>query len=83
MVAVEAHDASTLWCLVWLASAGYLWCACSRGCVDGGGLSACLPVELVPALGGLRPVRVAVAVGVSALGAWWAWLSAGARVGVY
>ena len=28
-------------------------------------------------------MRVAVAVGVSALGAWWAWLSAGARVGVY
>ena len=28
-------------------------------------------------------MRVAVAVGVSALGAWWAWLSAGARVAVY
>ena len=26
---------------------------------------------------------VAVVVGVSALGAWWAWLSAGTRVGVY
>ena len=52
MVAVEAGDASTLWCLVCVASAGYLWCACWRGCVDSGGLSACLPVELVPALGG-------------------------------
>ena len=28
-------------------------------------------------------MRVAVAMGVSALGAWWAWLSAGARVAVY
>ena len=52
MVAVEAGDASTLWFLVCVASAGYLWCACWRGCVDGGGLSACLPVESVPALGG-------------------------------
>ena len=52
MVAVEAGDASTLWCLVCVASAGYLWFACWHGCVDGGGLSACLPVELAPALGG-------------------------------
>ena len=28
-------------------------------------------------------MRVAVAVGVGALGAWWAWLGAGVRVGVY
>ena len=52
MVAVGAGDASTLWCLVCVASAGHLWCACWCGCVDGGGLSACRPVELVPALGG-------------------------------
>ena len=32
---------------------------------------------------GPLPVRVAVAVGVGALGTWWAWLGAGARVGVY
>ena len=50
MVVVEAGAASTLWCLVCVASVGYLWCACRRGCVDGGGLSACLPVESVPAL---------------------------------
>ena len=29
-----------VWCLVCVASAGYLWCACWRGCVDGGDLSA-------------------------------------------
>ena len=29
------------------------------------------------------PVRVVVAVGVGAPGAWWAWLGAGARAGVY
>ena len=52
MVAVEAGDVSMLWCLVCVASARYLWCACWRGYVDGGGLSACLPVELVPAVGG-------------------------------
>ena len=51
MVVVGAGDASTLWCLVCVARAGYSWCACWRGCVDGGGLSACLPVESVPALG--------------------------------
>ena len=52
IVVVEAGDASTLWCLVCVASAGYLWCACWRGCLDGGGLNACLPVELLPASGG-------------------------------
>ena len=52
LVIVEAGDASTLWCLVCAASAGYLRCACWRGCFDGGGLSACLPVGSVPALGG-------------------------------
>ena len=41
-----------VWCLVSVASAGYLWCACWRGCVYGGGLSAFPPVESVPALGG-------------------------------
>ena len=41
-----------VWRSVCVASAGYLRCACWCGCVDGGGLSAFLPVELVPALGG-------------------------------
>ena len=61
MVVVGAGDASTLWCLVFVASAGYLWCACWRGCVDGGGLSAYLPVESVPVLGGRLCVW------------WWRW----------
>ena len=51
MAAFEAGDASTLWCLVCVASAGYLWCACWRGCVDSGGLSACLPDDALSRLG--------------------------------
>ena len=43
----------------------------------------CLSTRGVGAGPGRLPVRVVVAVGVSALGAWWAWLGAGARVGVY
>ena len=66
-----------VWRSVCVACAGYLRCACWCGCVDVGGLSAFLPVELVPTLG------VAVVGGVGALGAWWAWLGAGARVDVY
>ena len=34
-----------------VACAGYFRCACWCGCVDVGGLSAFLPMELVPALG--------------------------------
>ena len=41
-----------VWCSACVASAGYLRCACWCRCVDGGGLSACPPVELVPAFGG-------------------------------
>ena len=41
-----------VWRSVCSACAGYLTCACWCGCVDGGCLSAFLPVELVPALGG-------------------------------
>ena len=51
-----------VWCSVCVASAGYLSCACWCGCVDGGGLSACLPVELVPALGGCLCARVGAVV---------------------
>ena len=75
-------------CSVCVASARYLRPACWCGCVDGGGLSACPPVELVPALGGCLCARLgAVVCGgggrVGALGAWWAWLGVGARVDVY
>ena len=53
-----------VWCSVCVASAGYLRLPCWCGCVDGGGLSACPPVELVPALGGCLCARVgAVACG--------------------
>ena len=43
----------------------------------------CLSALGVGAGVGRLPVRVVVAVGVGAPGAWWAWLGAGARVGVY
>ena len=43
----------------------------------------CLSARGVGAGVGRLPVRVVVAVGVGAPGAWWAWLGAGARVGVY
>ena len=43
----------------------------------------CLSARGVGAGIGRLPVRVVVAVGVGAPGAWWAWLGAGARVGVY
>ena len=43
----------------------------------------CLSARGVGAGVGRLPVRVVVAVGVGAPGAWWAWLSAGACVGVY
>ena len=43
----------------------------------------CLSAGGVVAGVGRLPVRVVVAVGVGAPGAWWAWLGAGARVGVY
>ena len=43
----------------------------------------CLSARGVGASVGRFPVRVVVAVGVVAPGAWWAWLGAGARVGVY
>ena len=77
-----------VWCSVCVASAGYLRCACWCRCVNAGGLSACLSVELVPGLAaacvrGWVPLCVAVVVGVSAPGAWWAWLGAAARVDVY
>ena len=51
-----------VWCLVCVASAGYLRCACWRGCVDGGGLSACPPAESVPALGACLCARVGAVV---------------------
>ena len=51
-----------VWCLVCLASAGYLRCSCWCGCVDGGGLSACPPVESVPALSGCLFARVGAVV---------------------
>ena len=51
-----------LWCLVCVSSAGYPRCDCWCWCVDGGGLSACLPVELVPALSGRLCARVAAVV---------------------
>ena len=43
----------------------------------------CLSARGVGAGVGRLPVRVLVAVGVGAPGAWWAWLGAGASVGVY
>ena len=43
----------------------------------------CLSARGVGAGVGRLPVRVVVAVGDGALGAWWAWLGADARVGVY
>ena len=43
----------------------------------------CLSARGVGAGVGRLPVRVVVAVGVGAPGAWWAWLGAPARVGVY
>ena len=43
----------------------------------------CLSARGVGAGVGRLPVRVVAAVGVGAPGAWWAWLGAGARVGVY
>ena len=43
----------------------------------------CLSARGVVAGVGPLPMRVVVAVGVRAPGAWWAWLGAGARVGVY
>ena len=43
----------------------------------------CLSARGVGAGVGRLPVRVVVAVGVGAPGTWWAWLGAGARVGVY
>ena len=43
----------------------------------------CLSARGVGAGVGRLPVRVVVAVGVGAPGAWWAWLGAGARVGVH
>ena len=46
------------------------WFVCLSACGVGAGV-------------GRLPVRVAVAVRVGALGAWWAWLGAGARVDVY
>ena len=49
-------------CSVFVASAGYLRCACWCGCVDGGGLSPCLPVHLVPAWGGCLCARVGAVV---------------------
>ena len=52
-----------VWRLVCVASAGYLRCACWCGCVDGGGLSAFLPVESVPALGGCLCAVCAVVCG--------------------
>ena len=73
-----------VWRSVCVACAGYLRCACWCGCVDGRGLSAFLPVELVPALGVcLCAVCAVVCGGVGALGAWWAWLGAGVCVDVY
>ena len=51
-----------VWCSVCVPSAGYLRCACWCGCVDCGGLSACLPVELVPAFGGCLCAWVAAVV---------------------
>ena len=51
-----------VWCSVCVASAGYLRCACCCGCVDGGGLFACLPVELVPAFGGCLCARMSAVV---------------------
>ena len=51
-----------MWCSACAASAGYVRCACWCGCVDVGGLSACLPVELVPALGGCLCARVGAVV---------------------
>ena len=52
-----------VWRSVCVACAGYLRCACWCGCVDGGGLSAFLPVELVPALGGCLCAVCAVVCG--------------------
>ena len=52
-----------VWRSVCVACAGYLRCACWCGCVDGGGLSAFLPVELVPALGGCLCAVYAVVCG--------------------
>ena len=78
-----------VWCSVCVAGAGYFRCACWRGCVDRGGLSACPRVELLPALSCCLCVWVAavlcvaVALGVDALGAWWTWYGVGARVDVY
>ena len=46
------------------------WFVCLSACGVGAGV-------------GRLPVRMVVAVGVGAPGAWWAWLGAGARVGVY
>ena len=52
-----------VWRSVCVACAGYLRCACWCGCVDGGGLSAFLPPELVPALGGCLCAACAVVCG--------------------
>ena len=52
-----------VWRSVCVACAGYLRCACWCGCVDGGGLSAFLPGELVPALGGCLCAVCAVVCG--------------------
>ena len=52
-----------VWRSVCVACAGYLRCACWCGCVDVGGLSALLRVELVPALGGCLCAVCAVVCG--------------------
>ena len=52
-----------VWRSVCVACAGYLRCACWCGCFHVGGLSAFLPVELVPALGGCLCAVCAVVCG--------------------
>ena len=81
-----------VWSSAWTAGAGYLRCPSTRGCAGGGGLSVWWRWQrwlalwswcrrsAVACVRGWVPLCVAVAVGVGALGAWWAWLGVGARV---
>ena len=78
-----------VWCLAWAAEAEYLRCACWSRRAGGAGLSACwrwvalwswCPRWALACMNWWVPLCVAVAVGVGALGAWWAWLGVGARV---